>query len=104
MSGRLLRGLGLALGAVLLDQIGLGQVLVGGVELALVEALRGGEALVHRITIANGIASCVLLVLAYQHRGCAIPAMVLVYAGAFVLLLERKQPFAPPRILGPAAE
>ena len=36
--------------------------------------------------------------------GIAIPAMVLVYAGAFVLLLERKQPFAPPRILGTAAE
>lgn len=41
------------------------------------EALRGGEALVHGITIANGIASCVLLVLAYSHRACAIPAMVL---------------------------
>ena len=33
--------------------------------------------------------------------GIAIPAMVLVYAGAFVLLLERKQPFAPPRVVGP---
>ena len=41
------------------------------------EALRGGEALVHHITIANGVASCVLLVLAYSYRACAIPAMVL---------------------------
>lgn len=41
------------------------------------EALRGGEALVHQITIANGVASCVLLILAYAHRACAIPAMVL---------------------------
>ncbi|MFN8051382.1 MAG: glycosyltransferase [Acidimicrobiales bacterium] len=37
--------------------------------------------------------------------GIAIPAMVLVYAGAFVLLLERKQPFAPPVVTsgGPTA-
>lgn len=41
------------------------------------EALRGGEALVHHITIANGIGSCVLLVLAYQYRAAVIPAMVL---------------------------
>lgn len=41
------------------------------------EALRGGEALVHQITIANGVASCILLILAYSWRGCAIPAMVL---------------------------
>jgi hypothetical protein len=40
------------------------------------EALRGGEQLVHHITIACGVASCVLLVLAYQHPVCWIPAMV----------------------------
>ncbi len=40
------------------------------------EALRGGEALVHHITIFSGVASCVLLVLAYAYRGAAIPAMV----------------------------
>lgn len=40
------------------------------------EALRGGEALVHHITIFCGVVSCVLLVLAYAHRGAAIPAMV----------------------------
>lgn len=32
--------------------------------------------------------------------GVAIPAMVLVYAGAFILLIERKQPFAPPVVVG----
>ena len=41
------------------------------------EALRGGEALVHHITIVAGIASCVFLCLAYPHRGgFAVPAMV----------------------------
>lgn len=40
------------------------------------EALRGGEALVHHITIACGVASVVLLVLAYSHAFCAVPAMV----------------------------
>jgi hypothetical protein len=40
------------------------------------EALRGGEQLVHHITIVCGVASCVLLVLAYRYRGCAIPALV----------------------------
>lgn len=41
------------------------------------EALRGGEALVHHITIANGVGSCVLLVLAYEYPSLWIPAMVL---------------------------
>lgn len=42
------------------------------------EAIAGGEKLVHGITIFAGIASCVLLCVAYQHRGAAwIPAMVL---------------------------
>jgi hypothetical protein len=40
------------------------------------QALAGGEALVHHITIACGVASCVLLVLAYGHAWAAIPAMV----------------------------
>ena len=38
--------------------------------------LRGGEQLVHHITIVCGVASCVLLVLAYTYRVCAVPAMV----------------------------
>jgi hypothetical protein len=40
------------------------------------EALRGGEALVHQITILCGVASCVLLILAYANRAAVIPAMV----------------------------
>ena len=40
------------------------------------EVLRGGEQLVHHITIVCGVASCVLLVLAYEHPGAAIPALV----------------------------
>lgn len=40
------------------------------------EVLRGGEQLVHHITIFCGVASCVLLVLAYEHPGVAVPAMV----------------------------
>jgi hypothetical protein len=39
--------------------------------------LRGGEQLVHHITIGCGVSSVILLVLAYQHPVCAIPAMVL---------------------------
>ena len=40
------------------------------------QALRGGEQLVHHLTIACGVASCVLLCLAYDHRGMWVPAMV----------------------------
>ena len=40
------------------------------------EALRGGEQLVHHITILCGVASCVLLVLAYERPAVAVPAMV----------------------------
>jgi hypothetical protein len=40
------------------------------------QALAGGEQLVHHITIACGVASCVLLVLAFDHPACAVPAMV----------------------------
>jgi hypothetical protein len=42
------------------------------------EALRGGEALVHQVIIALGIASCVLLCAAYTGgRAYGIPALVL---------------------------
>jgi hypothetical protein len=42
------------------------------------EVLRGGEQLVHHLTIFCGIGSCVLLCAAYSHRGAmAIPAGVL---------------------------
>jgi hypothetical protein len=40
------------------------------------EVLRGGEQLVHHITIVCGVASCVLLVLAYDYPGVAVPALV----------------------------
>ena len=41
------------------------------------EALRGGEQLVHHITIVCGVASCVLLCIAYSHPGVWIAALVL---------------------------
>ncbi|MEZ4366350.1 MAG: hypothetical protein R2939_08675 [Kofleriaceae bacterium] len=41
------------------------------------EVLRGGEALVHHITIFCGVTSVLGLVMAYHHRGFAIPALVL---------------------------
>jgi hypothetical protein len=41
------------------------------------EALRGGEALVHHITIFCGVGSCVLLCLAHGVAGAWIPAAVL---------------------------
>jgi len=41
------------------------------------EVLRGGEQLVHHVTIACGVASCVLLVLAYRAPVVATPALVL---------------------------
>jgi hypothetical protein len=40
------------------------------------QVLRGGEQLVHHITILCGVASCILLVLAYTYPACAVPAMV----------------------------
>jgi hypothetical protein len=40
------------------------------------EVLKGGEQLVHHITIVCGVASCVLLVLAYDIPALAVPAMV----------------------------
>ncbi len=39
------------------------------------QVLKGGEQLVHHITIVCGIASCVLLVLAYRNPALAVPAM-----------------------------
>jgi hypothetical protein len=41
------------------------------------EVLRGGEQLVHHITILCGVSCVVLLVLAFEHPGLAVPAMVL---------------------------
>lgn len=41
------------------------------------EALKGGEQLVHHITILCGVGSVVLLCLAYDRPGVAVPAMVL---------------------------
>ena len=41
------------------------------------EVLRGGEQLVHHITILCGVGSVVLLCLAYERPGFAVPAMVL---------------------------
>jgi len=42
------------------------------------EVLRAGEALVHHVIIATGIASCVLLMAAYPHKtALALPAAVL---------------------------
>jgi hypothetical protein len=40
------------------------------------EVLRGGEQLVHHVTIVCGVASCVLLALAYGHPVAWIPALV----------------------------
>lgn len=41
------------------------------------EALRGGEQLVHHITIGCGVGSCILLCAAYENPGLWIPALVL---------------------------
>ena len=41
------------------------------------QALRGGEQLVHHITIACGVASCILLCAAYSHPAVWVPALVL---------------------------
>jgi hypothetical protein len=41
------------------------------------EVLRGGEQLVHHITIVCGVTSVLFLVLAYNRPGLAIPALVL---------------------------
>lgn len=53
------------------------------------EFLRGGEALVHHITIACGVGACVLLCAAYDHRAtCWIPAMVLTVLSMIYSLVD----------------
>jgi hypothetical protein len=53
------------------------------------DAILGGEKLVHGITIFAGIASCVLLCIAYEHRGIAwIPALVLTLLSLLYSLVD----------------
>lgn len=52
------------------------------------EVLRGGEQLVHHITIACGVGSCILLVLAYEHPSCAVPALVLTILSFLYSLID----------------
>ena len=53
------------------------------------DALSRGEALVHHVTIFNGIGSCVLLCLAYPQRLIfAIPAMVLTFLSVFYSMVD----------------
>lgn len=52
------------------------------------EVLRGGEQLVHHITIFCGIASCVLLVLAYGRSGVWVPAMVFTVLSVVYSLID----------------
>ncbi len=53
------------------------------------EALKGGEQLVHHVTIFAGIGSCVLLCAAYPQRtGFAIPAMVLTILSVVYSLVD----------------
>ncbi|MBL9019942.1 MAG: hypothetical protein JNL83_37500 [Myxococcales bacterium] len=52
------------------------------------EVLRGGEQLVHHVTIACGVSSVVLLVLAYEHPVLAIPAGVLTVLSFIYSLID----------------
>jgi hypothetical protein len=52
------------------------------------EAIAGGEELVHQITIACGVGSVVLLVLAYSHRAAVIPAAVLTGLSVLYSLID----------------
>jgi hypothetical protein len=53
------------------------------------EALKTGEELVHHITIAAGISSCVLLCLAYANRGFfAVPALVMTFLSVFYSAID----------------
>ena len=53
------------------------------------EALQDGEALVHHVTIFNGIASVVLLCLAYPQRWAfAIPALVLTFLSLMYSIID----------------
>lgn len=52
------------------------------------EVLKGGEQLVHHVTIACGVSSVVLLVLAYEHPFLAIPALVLTVLSFIYSLID----------------
>jgi len=53
------------------------------------EALRGGEALVHRIIILAGVTSCVLLCAAYSGAtAAAVPALVLTFLSFIYSLVD----------------
>ena len=52
------------------------------------EVLRGGEQLVHHITIGCGVGSCILLVLAYQHPSAAVPALILTILSFLYSLID----------------
>lgn len=53
------------------------------------EALKGGEALVHHITIFAGVTSCILLCLAYTYRDFfAIPALTMVFLSVFYSVID----------------
>ena len=52
------------------------------------EVLKGGEQLVHHITIGCGVTSVLLLVLAYDHPVLAIPAMVLTILSFIYSLID----------------
>ncbi len=53
------------------------------------EALKSGESLIHHITIAAGISSCMLLCLAYYHRSFfTIPALCLVALSIFYSVID----------------
>lgn len=52
------------------------------------EVLKGGEQLVHHITIGCGVGSVLLLVLAYNHPALAIPAMVLTILSFIYSLID----------------
>lgn len=52
------------------------------------QVLRGGEQLVHHITIVCGIGSCVLLCFAYSHHAAWIPALVLTILSLVYSLID----------------
>jgi hypothetical protein len=52
------------------------------------EVLKGGEQLVHHITILCGVGSVVLLCAAYNNPWCAIPAMVLTILSFIYSLID----------------
>jgi len=52
------------------------------------DVIRGGEQLVHHITIGCGVGSVVLLVLAYRHRIAVVPALVLTLLSIIYSLVD----------------